>query len=239
MERQNPVFIVVDGLTGSGKSTILAAAKQWVKAQGLTVFDLADWSISHNAPPTFQNVSKADVLFTFEPTKQWIGSAIREELTRTDKPYTGIESAHAFALDRLIQYRRLIIPALAANKIIIQDRSVSSAIAIQPILQNGPTLETLLAMSGNALALQHPPTDIILTNIEPEEAAKRLKRRAHEAKGVYELLDVLQQQNGRFQADWFAHIFTERGTTIHHINAAVPIEEMRSVATSLIKQILT
>jgi thymidylate kinase len=235
----SPKFVVVDGLTGSGKSTILRAIKQWATECGHKIFDLEDWSKTHTAPPSFEEVNDFDVYFTFEPSKTWIGSAIRHEMSRTDDPYSGLELAHAFSLDRLIQYRRLILPALSAGKTVIQDRSVSTSIIYQPAMAGGPTLEELLALPGNAAALQHVPDALILTHVKPETAAARLQARANESKGVFEDLELLRKIAKRFAADWFSQLYHERGTSVHHFNADVSKEQMEADAKKLIEQILS
>src|SRR5437879_6314835 len=119
-------FIVIDGIAGSGKSTIADAAAQWAQRQGHRVFRLQEWEKAHGTPPVLADVGEANVVFTYEPTRSWIGAAIRGELSRMDEPYDGLEIAHAFALDRQSLYRRLILPALEAGKTVIQERSVSS-----------------------------------------------------------------------------------------------------------------
>ncbi len=236
---KQPKFVVVDGLTGSGKSTILRAIKQWSSLCGHKIFDLEEWSKTHAEPPSFAEVSDFDVYFTFEPTKTWIGSAIRYELSRTDQPYSGLELAHAFSLDRLVQYRRLILPALLAGKTVIQDRSVSTSIIYQPAMPGGPNLEELLALPGNDLAMQHAPDILVLTHVKPETAQARLQARADESKGVFEDVELLRKIAERFASDWFSRLFHDHGTSVHHFNADVSKEQMENDAKKLIEQILT
>ncbi|MCH8049577.1 deoxynucleoside kinase [Patescibacteria group bacterium] len=231
------VLIVIDGIAGSGKSTIVQSLEDWAEDQKLRVFDLLKWSQEQSRPPMLDDVKEYDLLFTFEPTKQWIGSAIRQEMSRTDQPYSGVELAHAFSLDRLIQYRRLIIPTLQAGKNIIQDRSVSSSIAYQPIMSEGPTLKDLMQLPGNALALEHAPNHLILTDVPVEKVFERFKR-ADESKGVFEDIKLLKKINSRYRSDWFRKIFTDRGTTIHDLDTSLDIEQMKSNAKKFITSFL-
>ena len=233
-------FIVVDGVTGSGKSTILRAIKAWSASCQHKTFDLEEWSQTHHDPPTFDDVKDADVLYTFEPTKTWIGSAIRKELSRTDKPYSAMELAQAFSLDRLLMYKRLILPALEAGKTIVQDRSVTSSIFIQ--LSQEPrtlTIEELLALPGNALALEHAPDILVLTHVKPETAAQRLQARANESKGVFEDPELLRRMAGVISSEWFSKLFADRGTAVHHFDADIPKDEMEQRAQALINHIFT
>lgn len=237
MNAESSRFIVFDGIAGSGKTTVINAVKETFRAEGKRVFDLADWSANHNDPPTFDDVRDYDVLFTFEPTKQWIGRAIRYEMSQTENPYSGLELAHAFALDRLVQYRRLIVPAREAGKIVIQDRSVTSSIAYQPIMPDGPTLESLLELPGNAFALQHAPDMIILTQIDPSLLAERHKRN-DDSKGVFENIELLTKVQERFHSEWFKELFEKHGTTFKTLNTELPIEETKRNAIDYVKTYL-
>ncbi len=230
---------MVDGIAGSGKSTLLRAAKGWAERCHHRIFDLSEWAKTNPEPPRFDQVVEYDVLFTFEPTRQWVGSAIRNELSRTDAPYGGEELAHAFALDREIMYRRLIIPALEAGKTIIQDRGVSSSIAYQPIMDNSMSLRRLVKLPGNALALKHAPTALILTDLDPEVAIERIKKREEESKGVFADLNMLKRVARRFRSHWYSALFHLHGTSVHTIDTQIPLDEMVRRAEALLDQLLT
>lgn len=230
-------FIIVDGLTGSGKSTILNAVTQWAIECGQRIFRLQDWK--EPTPPRFEDLEDYDVYFTYEPTRSWVGAAIRYELSRTDEPYGGEELAHAFALDRELNYRRLIIPALEAGKTVIQDRGVSSSIVYQPVMPNSVSLETILSLPGNKLALEHAPTALVLTKLPADVAAERIARRGDESKGVFADLKFLKKQEERFASSWFRQLFEERGTKVFELDTSGTLEESQRLATELIDHILT
>lgn len=237
MSTDASAFIVFDGIAGSGKTTVINAVKEWFQKQDAHVFDLASWARDHRDPPTFDDVRDHDVLFTFEPTKQWIGSAIRYEMSRTDQPYSGLELAHAFSLDRLTQYRRLILPAREAGKIIIQDRSVTSSIAYQPIMPDGPKLEELIRLPGNKLAIENAPDGIILTKLAPELVKERHTRN-DDSKGVFEDLELLKQVQERFHSDWFKDLFTSQGTTFKTLNTEKSINETAQLTIDYVQSYL-
>lgn len=230
-------FIMVDGLTGSGKSTILNAVHTWATSCGHRIWRLQDWKES--APPRFADIADFDVYFTYEPTRSWVGSAIRYELSRDDEPYGGQELAHAFALDREISYRRLIIPALKAGKTIIQDRGVGSSLVYQPVMKNSVPLETVLALPGNTLALQNAPDALILTRLDPEIAMARIKSRSDDSKGVFADLNFIRTQGERFASSWLKGLFEAQGTLVYELDTSGTLEESQSRATQLIEQILT
>jgi thymidylate kinase len=235
--RTTGTFIIVDGLTGSGKSTILHAVNDWAVGCGHKIFRLKDWTKPQ--PPTFEDAEGADILFTHEPTRSWVGAAIRQELSGDDEPYGGEELSHAFALDRQIQYRRLIIPALAAGKTVIQDRGVSSSIVYQPVMPSSVPLETVLSLPGNVLALKHAPNALILTKVSADIAAERIASRGGESKGVFADLNFLKLQEERFTSDWLHELFKQHGTTVFELDTSGSLDESRRRATELIDHILT
>ncbi|MBT3230610.1 deoxynucleoside kinase [Candidatus Uhrbacteria bacterium] len=236
MRNDTGQFIVIDGVAGSGKSTLIRAIKAKLEEKGLKIFDLNDWTRENDKPPKFKDIADYDVYFTFEPTKYWVGAAIRHELS-----YSGASGdivAQAFSLDRHIQYVRLIAPALAAGKIIIQDRSVSSSIVYQPIMKEAPSLEDLIALPGNALALTYPPDHLILTHIDPEKLQTRLDTRDDDSKGVFENIDYLKKVDQRFRSEWFSQLFTSRGTCVHDFSTDQPKAQMEEHITKIITSIL-
>lgn len=232
---RNGHFIMIDGMTGSGKSTVLHSIHEWVATKDYSVFRLSEWN-SHEAP-LFDDLQEYDVFFTYEPTRTWTGRAIRYELSRTDNPYGGEELAHAFALDRQIMYRRLIIPALCAGKIVIQDRGVSSSLVYQPVMHGNVSLEFVMNLPGNRLALEYAPNDLILTKVDAHEAHKRIHSRNDESKGVFAELEFLIEQEKRFAADWLHSIFKKQGSNVYQLDTGGTVDESRERATELIEQL--
>jgi thymidylate kinase len=209
------MFLMIDGIAGSGKSTILRAAQAEVKRLGLRVFDLVEWTKTQQAPPSFEDVKDFDVLFTFEPTKQWVGSAIRYELSVTGGLYGGETHAHAFSLDREIQYRRLILPCLKAGKTVIQDRGITTSMVYQPVMKGGISFEKLIELPGNRLALTQVPDVLLLTDLNVQTAMERIKSRSDDGKGIWADPVFLTKVSQRFRSDWFSKFFMDRGTCVH------------------------
>ena len=233
------VFIIIDGIDGSGKSTVVKAMQTWVEAQGKKTFDFVAACKEYGSHPSFADAEHADVLFTSEPTYAWVGAALRKEMFQTPSPYSPLEFAHTFALDRMLLYRRLIIPALVAGKTVIQDRSVSTSLVYQADAPNGPSLDTILALPGNQLALAHAPDHLILLNVQPKVALARIASRNGKAQDVFETLEQQERFHERFHSQWFANIFTERGTTIHSLDAANGLDASIENTHRLISQILS
>jgi thymidylate kinase len=178
------------------------------------------------------------VFFTSEPTRTWVGAAIRFELSRTDSPYSGESLAHAFALDREIMYKRLIIPALEAGKTVIQDRGVCTSLVYQPIMEGGMSLRKLLKLPGNALALRYAPDALILTDLDPEVAVERLRGRCEESRGVFADLAFLRRVTKRFRSTWFSLLFHHYGCSVHSFNTDIPREIMQDRSEQLLAQLL-
>ncbi len=229
---------MIDGIAGSGKSTILRSADTWAKQCGHRVFHLGDWMKEHKDPPTFEEVNQHDVFFTSEPTRTWVGAAIRFELSRTDLPYSGTSLAHAFALDREIMYKRLIIPALEAGKTVIQDRGVCTSLVYQPIMEGGMSLRKLLKLPGNTLALKYAPDALILTDLDPEVAVERLRGRSEESRGIFADLAFLRRVTKRFRSHWFSRLFHHYGCSVHSFDTDVPLPEMMERSQKLLDHLL-
>lgn len=230
-------FIMIDGIAGSGKSTVLRAVQSWAESCNHKIFRLSDWEDVE--PPQFEKIPDYDVYFTYEPTRTWIGRAIRYELSRDDVPYGGEELAHAFALDRQIMYGRLIIPAIKAGKTIIQDRGVSTSIVYQPIMPNSIPFETIINLPGNKLALKFAPNALILTKLSSEEAAVRIAKRDDDSKGVFGQLEFLKKLEQRFEEPWLKKLFESHGTHIYTLDMTGTIEETSTRAQKLISDILS
>ncbi len=228
---------MVDGIAGSGKSTLLRAVQNWSELCHHRVFRLSEWT--DVTPPRFQDINEYDVYFTYEPTRTWIGRAIRYELSQKEEPYGGEELAHAFALDRQIMYRRLIIPALQAGKTVIQDRGISTSLVYQPIMPGGLPLEQIMNLPGNKLALAHAPNALILTKLPAEEAVKRIETRDDDPKGVFGQLTFLKQLQTRFEEPWLKHLFESNGSRVFELDTSGPLEETNLNAQQLVDHILS
>jgi thymidylate kinase len=231
------LFIMIDGIAGSGKTTVIKAMYEWVESH-YTCFRLEDWT--KDRPPTFDDVKNTDVLFTLEPTRQWVGAAIRQEMSQTEHPYDGLELAHAFSLDRQLMYRRLILPALDAGKIIIQDRGVSTSLVYQPIMPNGISAQDVANLPGNKLALEHAPDHLILTSVPVEQIVERIRMRpsSQGAAGVFADVELARRVDAVYRAPWFRELFTSHGTQFHTLDTSGTLEQSKTNAVDLISKLL-
>ncbi|MBP9828295.1 hypothetical protein KBC55_04070 [Patescibacteria group bacterium] len=240
MDSVQSKFIMIDGIDGSGKSTVTRAIRDWAHTCKLQTFDLTAWCQEHGTIPRYEEVAQFDVFFTFEPTKAWAGSAVRAMITAGKDTYSGLEQAHAFSVDRLVLYRRLIIPALQAGKKVIQDRGVSTSLVYQPVMPAGPTIDEVLNLPGNKLALEHRPDDLIIMDTPANVCLKRLPSRTDgDAEQIFERIELLKTFDERYKAEWFTKIFTDQGTLMHSLNTDCSMDESKQRAISLVSTILT
>lgn len=101
------LFIVLEGIDGSGTSTHMKRLANWLSGKGIPV------------------------LTTSEPTRSGTGRLLRIALR--DKSLPPAVDALLFAADRVEHSFRKIKPALKKGKVVICDRYVESSIAYQSV----------------------------------------------------------------------------------------------------------
>lgn len=235
------MFIMIDGIDGSGKSTVVHVWKDYLKEQGKTIFDLKDYQKEFNRYPDFTEANSCDFIFSHEPSSAGIGKVIREEFIRNNTDYPAYAIAEAYALDRLIIYKKMIVPALAENeKIIISDRAVCTSLCYQHILDpKNLTFDVLAKIPGNAFTLKYPPQHLILMDIAPDKAFARISGRVEKNdNAIFEKLDFLKKAAGIYRSEEYQRFFTKLGTKIHYLNAETEIDIMKQEATELLKQLI-
>jgi dTMP kinase len=231
-------FIMIDGIDGSGKSTIVKAWKEYLTKEANALFDMREFWLKEGRYPTFHEVKPYDFIFTSEPTYVGIGKVLREELINKDLHYPEKAIAHAFSLDRIVLYNKIIIPALKDSKIIISDRGVSTSLCYQSLSGNISTKE-LCEMVGNSLALEHAPEHLIIVKIDAKDALSRLsKRNEKQDNAVFENLDFQSKAAELFYSEEFKELFAAHGTQVHYLPGNLEIDIMKAKATELLKSIL-
>jgi len=217
------MFMVVDGIDGSGKGTIVACLKRSLAAKGLKVVDIGEATKSAGSLPGADYWADADIVVTAEPTYAGAGAALRSELLRDDT-YDPLTVAHAFAVDREIHFRRVVIPALQAGKTVISERGISSSLAYQVMM--GLPEETVRELPGNRLALENAPDYLVLAELDAETAVERLAARSGKRDDSYfERKPILEKLAGRYRDPDFIALFESRGTEIVHLSTAGEIKD--------------
>jgi dTMP kinase len=171
-----------------------------------------------------EEVQEYDVLVSYEPTSSMIGKVIREELIRKNekRKYSGLSTAQAFSLDREILYKKLLVPALQAGKTIFQERGIISSLVYQPIQLEQITLMDIMKLPGNAFAIKHAPSLLIIINLDPDIALKRLKERKKQDHAIFEEVLFLRKIAARYKSDWIQKVFEKGGTKIVYIDTNPP-----------------
>ncbi|MFA4646035.1 dTMP kinase [Pyrococcus kukulkanii] len=147
------LFIVFEGIDGSGKSTQARLLAEWFKEKGY------------------------DVLLTKEPTDTSLGEFIRKVVVHgslIDGSKLSYEAeALLFAADRAEHVRKIIKPALDEGKVVICDRYFYSSLAYQ--WARGLDLEWLMKINEFAIR----PDLAILLDLPTKESLRRIRTRAN------------------------------------------------------------
>ncbi len=230
---------MIDGPDGSGKSTVIQAWKDSLTAEGNAIFDLKQYWQTTGKYPELDELKSYDFIFSCEPTYTGVGKVIREELIKTGTDYSARAIAEAFSLDRLVLYTKLLIPLLQNKKVIIQDRGVSTSLCYQQIQNPDFSFEYLSDFQGNKLALENRPDHLVLMEISPEEALKRIGGRSEKHDdAIFEKIDFQKKSIKMFASEEFQNLFTSRGSKIERLNAEAEIDIMKQEAVKLLKNIL-
>jgi len=137
----NGLFIVFEGIDGTGKSTQARMLAKALMKRGL------------------------GVVLTEEPSDGAVGRAIRSMAKRAD----ATEEVRLFAEDRRDHVKRVIRPALAAGRVVVCDRYVYSSVAYQGA--RGVDPRSIVAMNKEFLVapdlifLLEIPVDLALKRI--------------------------------------------------------------------------
>jgi len=233
------MFIMIDGIDGSGKSTIVSAWKKYLTEQGKSIFDLKTFLKENDRYPELSELHNYDYIFSAEPTYTGIGKVLREELINHNNNYTAEAIADAHSLDRLVLYTKIIIPLLSEGKTIIQDRGLSTSLAYQPTQDPNLTIETVANLVGNRLAAQYRPDHLILMKINPEIAFARLTSRMDKQdEAIFEKIDFLNRSSEKYHEEKYSTFFKNLGTQLHYLSGEEKIDIMNEQSVDLLKAIL-
>jgi dTMP kinase len=146
LEKQG-IFICLEGLDGSGKTTHAHRLVQNLKSHGF------------------------DALYTTEPSKGELGIFIRRTILERKNRIPRSVEALLFAVDRVEHFDKEVKPALKEGKVVISDRCVYSSLAYQ----GAAGLDLRWIEEINRFALS--PDLAIYIDVPPEVVVKRIKRK--------------------------------------------------------------
>tara|TARA_Y100000294_G_C8524953_1_gene324495 strand:+ start:424 stop:1044 length:621 start_codon:yes stop_codon:yes gene_type:complete len=164
------IFIVIDGMDGSGKSEIVRLLQDY-----------------------FSKNSKYRVLTTKEPTNGKYGKEVRSILENEKDPNINSEwMLELFIKDREEHLKKIIIPFLNKSNghinIVISDRYYYSTIAFQAT--QGLDMKMLIEVNKEFLK----PDVAFILDINPEVALERIKTRKKEKFEQIEFMDKLRDK---------------------------------------------
>jgi dTMP kinase len=142
------IFVVFEGVEGSGKGTQIRLAKEWLESEGTAV------------------------LVTREPGGTDVGERLRELLLRHDTGHLEPRTeALLFSASRAQHVATVIRPALGEGKVVISDRYIDSSVAYQGW---GRGLGEQDVLTLNVWATQGLfPDLVVLLHLEPEAGLLR------------------------------------------------------------------
>ncbi len=234
-------FVMVDGVDSSGKGIILMGLEEWAQSKGLKILNLSEYCKEHKTFPETEEINEFDVIRSDEPTYSFVGQAIREEIIHKNgsREYSAWSAAQAFALDREILYKRIIIPALKAEKHVFQERGIVSSIVYQPV-QGKMHLSELLKLPGNKLAMQNSPDLLIIAQINPDLAIERLNKREKKDNSIFENLLFQKRIVERYNSGWLRSLFEGHGSSVVYIDTNPPktIEDTKKEAAQIWERLI-
>ena len=229
---------MVDGIDGSGKSTVVETWKEELSRRGESVFDLRKCLKETGQWPEWNTLKNYAFVFCGEPTYIGVGKVIRDELIKNGTAYPPEAVAQAYSLDRLILYTKIIIPLLQNGQTVIQDRGVSTSLAYQSISDPKLTMKKLATLPGNALTLKYRPDYLVLAKIKPEEAAKRLSGRAGKMDNViFENLPFMRTASKKFMSTEYKSFMAKYGTKVITLNTMQKFDIMKAEAVLLLEKL--
>jgi len=163
------MFIAVEGIDGSGKSTTVKELERYLKNKGHNVF------------------------LTAEPTNMQTGKQIRELLAKKDNesPLVHEMLALMFATDRIEHLREEIRPALKQKKTVVTDRYLFSSIAYQSTRVNYEWIKEI-----NRFAML--PDILVFIDVSIDKALERISNFRHK-KELYETREFLEQISSNYK----------------------------------------
>ena len=149
------VFIVLEGIDGTGKSTLSKKLKAWLEEKG------------------------REVVLTAEPTEDWLGVAVRRANNEDLDPRT---ESLLFTADRC-QHTLRIEEMLKQGKVVICDRYYGSTVAYQGAALEEDMGDNAVSwlLNLNGPVVRHPDVTVLLIT-DPQVAMQRVGSRGELSK---------------------------------------------------------
>ncbi len=185
------LYIALEGIDGSGKTTQAEELKKYFKSQG------------------------KEVLLTFEPQRKGIIGDVIHQVLRHEVTIPRESIQYLFAADRVIHMKKVIVPALEKGMVVISDRNFWSSIAYGILdkefedknFDRKNSDQMLVAMS--ILSMYHrflAPNFTFYLNVNVKTAMRRIKSMERKAE-IYEKEKLLTRTKEIY--DWMAKEFDD------------------------------
>lgn len=165
-------FVVLEGIDGTGKTTLCAALERRLRAAG------------------------REVVRSFEPTRSTPhGLRLRELAASGREGVTVEEEVDLFVADRTEHLARVIRPALDAGRIVLVDRYFYSTMAYQ-----GARGADVAAIRRRHAAFAPEPDLLVLLELDVDEALRRITEKRGSTPDAFEGRDYLSRVKAIFAA---------------------------------------
>ncbi|MHB9288078.1 dTMP kinase [Halobacteriales archaeon Cl-PHB] len=138
------MLVTLEGLDGSGKSTVVQALRE-------------DDAIA--------------ATFTREPTDSWYGEAVQRSIDDDDAD--PLAELFLYTADHAAHLSRVVRPALDRGELVISDRYSDSRYAYQGATLDGNVPEPMAFVQRIHEPWTRPPDATVYLDVDPETAAKR------------------------------------------------------------------
>lgn len=163
-------FIVIEGIDGTGKTTLVEALATELRAAG------------------------REVVVSYEPTRGPIGSRIRA-LAVSGRESVSVEAEiQLFIDDRTVHQREVILPALAADRDVLLDRYFYSSMAYQ-----GARGGDVRDIERRNRAIAREPDLLVILELPVDEALRRITHKRGSAPDLFEGREYLTKVEAIFQ----------------------------------------
>lgn len=153
-------FIVIDGVNGAGKGTVIEKLKKYLEEKSTPAF------------------------FTREPGAGEFGKTIRELILNPKEKLPEITELFLFASDRSHHVANIMKPEIKKGNLVISDRYYYSTTAFQGY---GRKVDLNLINQINSIAIQgFTPDFVLLLDLDPEEGLKRTKKIVDNERDAFE-----------------------------------------------------
>lgn len=248
-------FIVVDGLDGIGKGEIIRTLIGYEQRLGRNTFDAVSFSRAEEKglpelsdfwdPPR----RHYHTIITAEPTYVGIGHVIRNEIiSKNKRTYTAEDETNAYSLDRLVQMKKVVAPAIINGIRTLQSRCVASTLTYQSLRAQdegrNPEDERkkILEHAGSRFQLEWAPDLLIIPTIENvQELMKRIGNRKEGEKydnAIFENLKFQERLKPLYESSWLKEIFESKGTRVEYLDAGRNLEDSKKQTIDIYKKFL-